>query len=240
MRAVKVNTCCHVCPRTGCVFTEDHKRKIRLNRPDQSGKKNPNYGKVSALRGRKWEDIRSEEGVLKGMANLSAGLFSGRKHSEKSKEQTRQKLTGENNHFFGKHHTEKTKAVLKIKTSAMIAKGIFGSKNTKPELIFMALLNELGIRFIRQAQAGYWVFDFFLIDYDLYVECDGDYWHSNPKFYNEENLTVAQRRNKGNDSRKNSFIKSTGKKLLRFWEYDLKNNKEFIINQLKTLQVKCA
>lgn len=65
-------------------------------------------------------------------------------------------------------------------------------------------------------------FDFYLKDYGILIECDGDYWHANPKFYpNEEEFTLTQKRIRKKDLLKNEIAKNIGFQLLRFWEYDI-------------------
>ena len=71
--------------------------------------------------------------------------------------------------------------------------------------------------------------------YDIFIECDGDYWHANPKLYNDSSkLNSTQKHNVGNDKRKNIFLEKENKKLFRFWECDILKNKNKIMNTLKT------
>ena len=93
----------------------------------------------------------------------------------------------------------------------------------------------MNIQYVSQKQFGFWFFDFYLIDYDIFIECDGDYWHANPKIYFDQNkLNTTQKHNVGNDKRKNIFLEKENKILLRFWEYDIYNNKQMIFDKLKT------
>ena len=76
-------------------------------------------------------------------------------------------------------------------------------------------------------------YDFLLIDYKLLIECDGDYWHVN-KAQGFKPVYAVQKRNLRNDKVKNELVKKYREyKLLRFWENDINNHKEIVIEQLK-------
>lgn len=53
------------------------------------------------------------------------------------------------------------------------------------------------------------------------VKADGDYFHSNPKFYPNGPETETQKVNFGKDKAKNKYIPKRGFKLIRFWEEDI-------------------
>jgi len=40
----------------------------------------------------------------------------------------------------------------------------------------------------------YKVYDIFLNEYDLLIEIDGDYWHSNPNIYDSDKLNETQQK----------------------------------------------
>lgn len=60
-RAVKDNSKCKKCSQIGKQFSEETKEKMKKNAPDRSGENNPNFGKISVLNGKKWEEFRSNE-----------------------------------------------------------------------------------------------------------------------------------------------------------------------------------
>ena len=76
-------------------------------------------------------------------------------------------------------------------------------------------------------------YDFYLPDYEIIIEVDGDFFHSNPKFYPDGPIYKTQIKNNLNDQQKNQWAKDNGFKLLRFWENDIKNNPQQIIEILK-------
>ncbi len=79
-------------------------------------------------------------------------------------------------------------------------------------------------------------YDFYLIDFNLLIEADGDYWHVNPIKYNESDiLTETQQINVENDKFKNKLAKDKSYNLVRFWESDIKkkNFKYVLFNKIK-------
>ena len=79
-------------------------------------------------------------------------------------------------------------------------------------------------------------YDFFLSDFNLLIEADGDYWHANPIKYNNKNLlTEVQIKNIKNDNFKNNLAKERGYNLLRFWETEIKkkNFKYLLLKKIK-------
>lgn len=72
-------------------------------------------------------------------------------------------------------------------------------------------------------------YDFYLPEKKILIECDGDFWHANPKFYpNEMKLYDVQKRIKIKDKLKNQIADENGFKLLRFWEDEINNNFEYV------------
>lgn len=61
---------------------------------------------------------------------------------------------------------------------------------------------------------------------NLIVECDGDYWHANPKFYpvpqewQKERIAI--------DKDKNRIAIKNGYLIIRFWEDEIKNNLDIV------------
>lgn len=101
---------------------------------------------------------------------------------------------------------------------------IQNKKPTKIEIKLNKFLNGEGIKFESNHPIKNFRVDFYLKDYNLVIECDGDYWHGNPKFYNPKELGVIQLKNFDRDKRKEEMLKSNKIDIIRFWEYDIKNN----------------
>jgi very-short-patch-repair endonuclease len=97
-------------------------------------------------------------------------------------------------------------------------------KPTKIEIKLNEFLSGEGIKFESNHPIKKFRVDFYLNDYNLVIECDGDYWHGNPKFYNPKELSVIQLKNFDRDKRKEEMLESNKIDFIRFWEYDIKNN----------------
>ena len=107
-------------------------------------------------------------------------------------------------------------------------------KETKPHLKVAEILQDLGIAFQEEYVIKYWSFDFYLTDLHVLIEVDGDYFHSNPKFYTKPR-TKTQKINAYRDKKKNDFCFENNHALIRIWEDDIINNEEEIKCKLRKL-----
>lgn len=86
------------------------------------------------------------------------------------------------------------------------------SKMTSIERLCEKYLRLLRIEYVPQYnQIGKYWCDFYLPEYNLILEVDGDYWHANPEKYSEEDL-IGAKKMKAKD----------------IWEYDEKKTKDII------------
>lgn len=81
-------------------------------------------------------------------------------------------------------------------------------KNTSIEIKMREELERRGIEFEEQVRVGRFLLDFYLPEYEIAIECDGDYWHTIP--------SVVEK-----DLRKNVAIEGKGYALFRFWESEI-------------------
>lgn len=86
------------------------------------------------------------------------------------------------------------------------------------------ILEEFGIDYEKNHRKDNFVFDFYIKSRNFVIECQGDYWHSNPLFYDLDNLGETQLKNKERDGRKLKLLKSEKYNYEFFWEYDINNN----------------
>lgn len=77
------------------------------------------------------------------------------------------------------------------------------------------------------------LYDFKISGKKILIEVDGDYWHCNPNSKFSEPKYAAQFSNLKQDEIKNKWCIDNGFKLLRFWETDINNNLEHVIDVLK-------
>lgn len=120
----------------------------------------------------------------------------------------------------------------KLRKEWIIKRDKYCEIDTIPEKIVENILLELNISFMKKITIGYYNCDF-VID-ELIIEVQGDYWHANPKIY--ENYDRIQDKNVKRDKRKYKYLTSNGYNIIYLWEYDLKNNldycKNIIINSI--------
>ena len=62
--------------------------------------------------------------------------------------------------------------------------------------------------------------DFYLPEHNVIIECDGDYWHNLPGRQEE-------------DKRKTNLLKQKGFEVYRFWEHEINNDFDRVINKIK-------
>ncbi len=95
------------------------------------------------------------------------------------------------------------------------------------EIRFESFLETLEIKYKHSYYINttehHFIFDFYLPDYNILIEIDGDFWHCNPKKFPKPECKT-QTINIENDKLKDEWAKANGYKLLRFWEDDINNN----------------
>lgn len=101
------------------------------------------------------------------------------------------------------------------------------SRDTKPELQLAELLRISGIKFVKQMSLPRIYCDFYLPEYNLIVEVDGDYWHANPDHFSPDDLIGPKKKSARqiweNDRKKEDRIRSHGYKVMRIWASSLKS-----------------
>lgn len=100
---------------------------------------------------------------------------------------------------------------------------------TAPEKKIAKILTKMGIEFESQKIVNEFIYDFYIPEYNLLIEVDGDYYHGNPTVYQEGELNNMQKKNKKKDVDKSYLAKGLGYSLERFWEKDINEN----IGQIK-------
>lgn len=191
------------------------------------GKNNPMHNKKPWNKGKTKDNSESLKIVSQKMT--------GRNISEETKQKQSKSAKSRLIHgHTGLKHSEESKDKMRQSTLSMIQSGKFKYTKTKPHLEFAKILTELNVAFQEEYVIKYWSFDFFLTDFHVLIEVDGDYFHSNPKFYDKPK-TKTQKINSYRDQKKNDFCESNGYALIRIWEDDIINNKEKVLCSLKKL-----
>lgn len=109
----------------------------------------------------------------------------------------------------------------KEQLSAHGVKGFLSASSTRRTSIEVKMAEELRrreINYIEQHNlANKFALDFFLPEFNIVIECDGDYWHRLPK-------------NIARDKSKNAYIKACGLSLYRFWESEINADVEACVD----------
>ena len=103
--------------------------------------------------------------------------------------------------------------------------GVIKSVNTKPQIIINNLLDEIGINYRNEESFEYYSIDNYLVDYNLCIEVMGDFWHSSPFKYDNDNLYSNQKKTISRDKAKRTYLRRYyGIEILYLWENDIYNN----------------
>jgi G:T-mismatch repair DNA endonuclease (very short patch repair protein) len=196
---------------------------------ERLGSGNPMYKKKA------WNKNRTKENDdrVKEMSQNRLGI----KFSDKTKK--KQSISAQNRKIHGHaghKHSEESKQKMREKTLERIKNGDFKHLKSKPHLIIKEILEEYNISFKEEYRVKYWSFDFYLYELNIYLEVDGDYFHSNPIRWKDGPKSKTQKKNWTRDINKNNFCKNNDMKLIRIWEYDIINNKESVEKLLCELQ----
>lgn len=132
--------------------------------------------------------------------------------------------------YWSKEENREKQSILQSKR----VKNNHHKNKTLLENYFESILIKLKLKYISQYTICGYNFDFYLPKYDLVIEVDGDFFHCNPKKYPEGPIYESQTNTINNDKIKNNICdKSNGIRLLRFWEDDINNNIEWVIDEIK-------
>jgi len=182
--------------------TESHRRNIGLaNSIALKGRVPWNKGKIGA---QKWTESQREK--MKGIKN---GMF-GKRHTERARQLIRQKATGR----------KRTLASRFKQRRSMIGNPNRKFKDTNIELKVEAELQRRNINYQKQVPlCKIAIVDFYLPEYRIVIQCDGDYWHSLPK-------------QKEKDIRQDTVLTFNGFNVYRFWEHEINKSVKECINRL--------
>jgi very-short-patch-repair endonuclease len=115
------------------------------------------------------------------------------------------KLMAGNAIFFQTEEGKQKRRECGVKGALVCSEG----KRTSIEIKMADELASRGIEYEEQRNLGdKFLLDFFLPEYNIVIECDGDYWHRLPS---------SIRRDKA----KNAYIKACDLSLFRFWESEI-------------------
>lgn len=196
---------------TGALKGRDSKETTKKRSESHKGDKNWNYGKV------KPPEVKAKIGAKT-------------KERYKDPEYAAKLLTF---HQSSEERKKRSERALKWMTNP---------KTFKPsglEKEFAKYLDEWNIKYKQQQRINNKVFDFKIENTNIILEVDGDFWHTNPKFYPNGPLYPSQVKCIANDLKKDLILKEAGYKLIRIWQDDIKNDiegvKERILKEINDI-----
>ena len=201
-----------------------------------------------------WDRKINQEKIAKKLGldrNLIIKLMKKFKIEKRPKYQYISSLKGKKHSMFGKtwnvlyNKTEANKR-RKIHSSGFreltirrLSNNEFPFLDTKIELILAKELFKEGIPFVKQYNMdNKFSCDFAIPSYKTIIECDGDYWHANPKIYDRKNLDKRQIVNVRRDIFKDKYLNKKGWTVLRFFESEIKSNIKKCINKINSVIMK--
>ena len=123
---------------------------------------------------------------------------------------------------FNVEVTDETK--IKIRKALVKRLNGFDRLNTKIQSIVNNMLDFLDIKYQREYAIEFYSIDNYLLDYNLMIEVQGDYWHCSPLLFNSEKYLMNQKQYDGihRDKIKHSYIKNhCNVEILYLWETDI-------------------
>ncbi len=151
------------------------------------------------------EHKRKMSEALKGRLNP---MFN-KKPSEETKRKMSEANKGQIPWNKGKKRSKETKRKISEAQIKYLSSGKHIYKDTKIELKIEAELKRVNLNYQKQvAICKVGVVDFFLPDYDVIIECDGDYWHNRDD-------------HKQRDATKDLVWMFNNYKVFRFWEHEI-------------------
>lgn len=172
------------------------------------------------------EKIMSNPNRGKNISKKLKGIAKSENHKEKIKIAANVRWSDENEREKQSH-----------RLISNLIKNNYRNKKTKLEIKFQSILESLGfiekIDFAYQKQISSAIFDFYFEDKNLLIEVDGDFHHCNPNSIHSIPKYSIQLKTISNDIRKNRIADNKKIKLLRFWESDINNNLDSVVEILK-------
>jgi|TARA_Y100000310_G_scaffold303898_1_gene342601 very-short-patch-repair endonuclease len=202
--------------------------KIKQNMPDMNGENNHFYGKthtpetskfISEINKELWKDDEYRE-------KQSKAFSEGQKKSR-----------DKNPEYYSE---------IKRKAGSVSHHNQHRYKKNNPEKKFEKILNDNKIEYDYSPVMSEYQYDFKIKNKRILIEIDGDYWHSNPKFYNEDGsngrrkLNNIQINKKKKDKKKEESADKHDFKLIRIWESDLDNDNliQEVLDEIQTYENK--
>jgi len=177
------------------------------------------------------DDSRVRDNIDKVMANPNRGNNISKKLIGVPKSESHIVKIREHSKLRWEKQEEKDKQSKRL--IARLIKNNYRNKKTTLESNFEKLLIGLCVDYKYQHQVSSAIFDFIIANKNTLIEVDGDFHHCNPNSKHKIPIYPIQIKTVGNDIRKNLIAETHKYNLLRFWESDIKNDKDGVVKRLK-------
>lgn len=211
------------------IRTEEHRKKSReINKGNSYYKLRKKNGRDKGFKvseETKQKISNSTKGISRnvGDKNPMKKLENRKKVSETLKRKYKEGLIKSS--FQNKEFQKSLKHSERMKNGGAL-KALAGVKkirsNTIIEQKMEAILQDLELKYIKQFRVEKYTCDFYLPEYNLIIECDGEYWHHYPNY-------------KEKDIIRDYFLMSKGFFGLRFWGKEIENKEKCRLYVMKTL-----
>lgn len=133
-----------------------------------------------------------------------------------------------NNEWFSTviSKTEEFKDKMRINTAKMLSEGKFDHVETNIQIMINNILKDMNIEYENEYNCKYVSIDnaIFVNNNLLFIECNGSFWHTDPRVYSTINYELQKKRIKM-DKIKHTYIKNKYNiGILYLWEVDVLNN----------------
>lgn len=141
---------------------------------------------------------------------------------------------------LGCKHSEETKAFFREHTAKLWAEGKFNRKTSievKVEEFLNEIKDSLTEDFAFQYLAKYFTLDFAFPGVKVGIECQGTFFHIDPRVYPNGPICAIQRRNLGRDKSKRKYLTERGWTIIELWEIEINDGrfKEQLLCELQKL-----
>lgn len=107
------------------------------------------------------------------------------------------------------------------------AKRLKINRQTKPEKIVQSILDKYNIDYEREKYIKHRTFRCdFVVDNKYIIEVEGDYWHGNPRLFDEKDLNYVQKDRVWRDKNKFEYALNNNYNIIEIWEMDIYNKIE--------------
>lgn len=199
---------------------------------ERTGAGNPMFGKVPWNRG-----LDNSHPIIKRNADLRKGT----KTSEetKKKQSNSAKIRKIHGHT-GKKHSPETIEKLRTITADRIKNKKF-HRESSLNIKVREFLDSLNLTFSYEKEftIKYFSCDFAFPQQKIAIECQGTFFHIDPRIYPNGPICAVQRRNFGRDKVKREYLEKHGWKLIEIWETEINDDtfKKYLECKLKELNI---